>query len=277
MSNIRYNFNGTQIQEPEAKLLYITSAKYGNDWHSTTHSHQCTELFYVLKGNGKFLVENSSFPVKTDDLVIVNPHAEHTEASLGEQPLEYIVLGIAGLIFTSKSKTFGHTYSIYNFSCYKDEVLFYLHALLKEGAEQDSNYEIICRNLLEILIINIIRRTNYALSIDTRKKLNKECAFVKRYIDDNFREDITLESLAESTYMNKFHLVHTFNKYMGISPINYLIEKRIEESKNLLATTDHSILQISSIIGFSSQSYFSQVFKKVTEKSPNQFRKEKGT
>lgn len=50
--------------------------------------------------------------------------------------------------------------------------------------------------------------------------------------------------------MNKYYLVHSFTKHFGCSPISYLNDKRIEESKNLLETTNHSIAAIASMIGF---------------------------
>ncbi len=74
--------------------------------------------------------------------------------------------------------------------------------------------------------------------------------------------------------MNKFHLVHTFTKQIGVSPINYVINKRIQEAKNLLATTSYSIRDIASIVGFANSSYFSQMFKRVAGTSPKSYRLE---
>lgn len=255
------------------KLLYISSAKYEGDWHSTIHAHHCTELFYVMRGTGSFLVEDHTFAVKEDDLVIVNPNIEHTEVSKGTSPLEYIVLGIEGLAFTSGLEEDDNNYNLYNYKDYKNEVLFYLKALLSEIQAQEPSYEIVCQNLLEVLVINVVRRTDYALSVNSPQVLSKECAFVKRYIDEHFKKDITLDRLAELAHMNKYYLVHSFKEAMGISPINYLIERRIEESKVLLQTTSLSIGEISSILGFSSQSYFSQSFKRTTDQTPNGYRK----
>ena len=79
-----------------------------------------------------------------------------------------------------------------------------------------------------------------------------------------FKEDITLQTLSDLTYLNKYYLVHAFKNYKGVSPINYLIEKRISEAKHLLGTTNFPIAKIASVVGFSSQSYFSQVFRKET-------------
>ena len=75
-------------------------------------------------------------------------------------------------------------------------------------------------------------------------------------------EDITLQTLSDLTYLNKYYLVHAFKNYKGVSPINYLINRRLVEAKHLLATTNYPISKIAASIGFSSQSYFSQFRKK---------------
>ena len=148
-----------------------------------------------------------------------------------------------------------------------------LKTLLQEMEEKDNNFEVVCQNLLEVLIINMVRRTKANLLIAPAKKVAKECRFVEQYINNHFREEISLELLSEKAFMNKFYLVHAFKQYKGISPINYLIQLRIKEAKELLSTTNYSISQISESSGFSSQSYFSQVFKKETGMTPNEYRK----
>ena len=104
-----------------------------------------------------------------------------------------------------------------------------------------------------------------------------ECIKIKNYIDSHYSQNITLDFLSNLTYMNKFHLVHTFTKQIGLSPINYAINKRIQEAKNLLSTTNYSIRDIASIVGFSNSSYFSQMFKKIIGITPKNYRDEIST
>ena len=68
--------------------------------------------------------------------------------------------------------------------------------------------------------------------------------------------------------------MHVFNREMGCSPISYLIERRISESKRLLAATRIPVQQISRQLGFSSPSYFSQSFRRATGVSPAEFRRQ---
>ena len=262
------------IVKANFRLLYISSSIYESDWHSTPHAHHCTEIFYVIKGNGSFLVNEDVFDVKEDDLIIVNPNVMHTEMSKGGNPLQYIVLGIEGLQFTTLTKQGEQDdYSVHNYYNYKHEILFYLKTLLQEIEHEDEEYEIVCQDLLEVLIINMVRRTKANMIVAPSQKITKECRFVEQYINNHFREDITLELLSEKSYMNKYYLVHVFKQYKGVSPINYLISKRVECAKELLETTNYPIAQIAESSGFSSQSYFSQVFKKATNMSPNEYRK----
>jgi AraC-like DNA-binding protein len=273
MSNNLYSLNTQSANKIKANLIYVTTSKYEDDWDSMLHSHYFAELFYVFRGTGKFIVGSKDFIVKENDLVIVNPNVEHTETSLNARPLEYMVLGIENLSFYFGMDENENSYSIYSCRPYQKEIEFYLRALLKEITIKELNYEAVCQNLLEVLIIKLMRHTNYKLSIAPSKKINKECGKVKRYIDSNYKKNITLDTLAEISHMNKYYLVHAFSKFTGMTPINYMIARRIDESKTLLQNTDYSISQISLIIGFSSPSYFSQVFKKSINISPNEYRK----
>ena len=76
--------------------------------------------------------------------------------------------------------------------------------------------------------------------------------------------------------MNKYHLAHSFKEEFGISPISYQLNRRIEESCYLLQQTDMSLSQIARVLGFSSSSYFSQLFRKAKEMSPSEYRKQAG-
>lgn len=277
MSNHRYGLEEAELEKLDIRLLYITQAQYDKDWHSTAHTHHFTELFYIISGTGNFLIENQKFPVKEDDLIVINPNVSHTELSTIEYPLEYIVLGINGLKFEDNTSNTRCNYQLYNFHCFREEFLFYLKMLLKEVQAKDEYFESICQNLLEAFVLTLAQRTRKHLSIVPAKKITKECRFVEQYIDEHFTEDITLDTLSNLTYLNKYYLVHSFKKYKGVSPINYLIGKRISESKHLLETTNHPIVKIADMIGFSSQSYFSQVFKRETGMTPNEFRKLKET
>jgi len=282
MSNTRYLINKNNYN-PNYELLYISKSKFENDWHSTAHFHPFTEIFFITDGKGAFYLNDHIVNVNKWDLIIINSNCLHTEkSSLSDIPLEYIVLGVDNLLLNfqeSYSLTSNEQqiklYEIMNFSKEKDLFLNYFNNLINEIENKEFNYEIICKSILNMLITHIIRSKTSLLFIEeSREKLNLECIKIKNYIDSHYSQNITLDFLSNLTYMNKFHLVHTFTKQIGLSPINYAINKRIQEAKNLLATTSYSIRDIASIVGFCNSSYFSQMFKKVTGVTPKNYRNE---
>lgn len=278
MSTNRYEMKQTgasPVDRAATKLLYVSTAKYGGDWHSLLHTHACTEIFYVVGGVGQFKIEELTLPVGADDMVIVNPNVEHTEVSLNASPLEYIVMGVEGLEFAAGEDGDGR-YSMVNFHGGREEVLLYLRGMLSEIEHKAAGYDVVCQDLLEVLVIRLMRRNDFSLTpAPPRKRSTKECAAVRRYIDSHFKENISLDLLAETAHVNKYYLVHAFSREFGVSPINYLISRRIQESRYLLSDTDHSLSQISHMLGFSSPSYFSQSFRKLEGVSPMEYRKQK--
>lgn len=270
--------DASPIDRNKVKLLYVSTAKYGGDWHSTLHTHACTEIFYVVGGSGKFNIEGKLLPVTTDDMVIVNPNVEHTEVSYNQRPLEYIVLGVEGLEY-SAGEDADERWFMTNLQNAREALLHALREMLREIEFKAVGYELICQNLLEVLILRLMRHAGLQFlptKTEHRKpgrKPSKECAAVRHYIDNHFKENINLDMLSELVHVNKYYMVHSFTKEYGISPINYLISRRIEESKYLLSDTDHSLSQISHMLGFSSPSYFSQSFRRLEDMSPMEFRR----
>ena len=270
MSSERYDIDVRNSLRETAKLLYVTTAKYGGDWHSVQHTHNCSELFYVIEGNGQFLIENKTYPVSGNDLVIINPNVLHTELSLNASPLRYIVLGVEGLELKDNSSEYENSnFRIINLNNIKDNILLYLQNMLHEMEAQSPGHEIICQ------IVLLGRQTNFSTTFTpVNKKTSRLCGSTKRYIDNHYKETITLEVLAEQNHVSKYYLVHAFTQEFGISPINYLISRRIREAEHLLANTDLSLSTISSTAGFSSASYFAQIFKRQKGVTPREYRKE---
>lgn len=272
MSNQRFDLAAPNEALGTSRILYVTTSRFDTDWHSTMHTHGCTELFYCVRGIGQFVLDTVRQHVGGDDLIIVNPNVEHTEASSPTNPLEYIVVGIDGLTFRFESED-ARGYSVINCRESRTEILFYLRELLAEATNQPEHYDQVCQHLLQVLLIKLLRGRHLTMTIAPVRRGNKECAAARRYIDEHYADPITLDALAELAHVNKYYLVHTFNKEYGITPINYLIDRRIRESKYMLSNTNHSLSQISHVLGFSSPSYFSQSFRRLAGMSPMEYRK----
>ena len=252
-----------------ARLLYVTSAQYSAEWASAEHTHTCAELFFVIAGSGAMQIGQVPSPMVPGDLMAVNAGVAHTEVSELSDPLEYVVLGVDGLETLAGPEGFTLVHGFYH----QRQVARCLDMLLQEAQRGQSGYESVCQDLLHILLLLLVRHRGSILRpVPREQKAGRECSLVRRYIDSHFKESITLDGLAAVAHLNKYYLAHAFQKEYGVSPIRYLTARRIQESKFLLAETDHSLSHIAQVLGFSSASYFSQCFHRIEGVSPKEYR-----
>ncbi len=92
------------------------------------------------------------------------------------------------------------------------------------------------------------------------------------HMKTHYDEKITLEALGELTGYTPNHFRTVFTALMGVSPQKYLEELRLTQAKYLLLSTNEPLAEIAYECGFSSQAYFTQVFKRATLLTPNEFR-----
>ncbi len=95
---------------------------------------------------------------------------------------------------------------------------------------------------------------------------------VKAYVDEHYREKLTLESVAERFFINKYYLSRLFKDQYGVTLNAYVQRVRITHAKRMLRFTDEKIENIGIKCGVGELSYFSRIFKKVEGVSPREYR-----
>ena len=96
---------------------------------------------------------------------------------------------------------------------------------------------------------------------------------IRNYIENNYDVNLNLDVLSNIQFVSKYHLLRLFKKYYGLTPRQYLIDKRIEMSKEHLIH-GMSVTETCFAVGFESLGSFSTLFKTKTGKSPTEFQKE---
>lgn len=270
--------NEIGTQNVYLKVLYAKKNSFDNSLNSRIHFHPFTELYFIVKGEGKFSIEDKIINVAKDDFLIINSNIGHSIYPVNdEKDLEYISLGIDSISIVNIDES-GHAHDSSKYfhthlGNHSEILLNYFEEVLKEFNSEVLFSRSMANAKASIIIIDILRQYHSKLQLSHDKKVNKQIDYIKNYIDSNYAEDIKLESLSSMAFMNKFHLISEFKQSYRVTPIEYLILKRIEITKNLLISTNHSMEEISSIVGFNSQSYFNQVFKKKVGITPSKFRK----
>lgn len=261
----------------DIKVLDAQKYKFNRNFSSRIQFHPFTYFYYVITGSGKLSVENKTVNVKKNDLIIINSNVGHTMyVDDTSDTCEVIGFGVEALSI-SKINNKGEECENLDFYQINLESNRNNITLIEQILEEFTNDEIFSKSMADakaaIFIIDMLRTYQDKISVRHDRKINRQIDYIKTYIDNNYADDIKLEELSTMAYMNKFHLISEFKQSYRVTPIEYLILKRIEIAKNLLISTNHSMEEISSIVGFNSQSYFNQVFKKKVGQTPSQFRK----
>ena len=273
MSSYQHSFSKKASPEPGRRALrlnYISQTQFSEEWNSKLHTHNCAEIFFITDGHGRFRTRREDIPVALHDVIIVNANVPHTELSQLDSPLTYIVLGVEGLEAIAGVDGYTMLHLLHGWK----ELMLCLKLMLQESCEALPGYEEICRSLLDVILVRLERQRDLSFSDESAgPRSSREFELVRRYIDNHFKENLTLDQLAQLAHLNKYYLAHTFRAEFGTSPINYLISRRVEESRFLLRETDHTLSLIAQMLGFSSLSYFSQCFRRVEGISPMEYRK----
>lgn len=259
--------------DPKFEIISVNQLTYDVNWHSMMHYHDFTEIIYCLDGEGHIQTNFGMQPLFKDSLIIVNPYIEHTEHSSIHNPLKYIVIGFRGpeIIFPNHM-TENDLIIFYD----NNHIYYNLLQLMINEIDQDRQYTSnIINHLAHALLLSLSDEARVKLDAVRPKPLTASVSLAKNYIDNNYSKVITLETLEERSHISRFHLSHLFKTELGLSPINYLQEVRFKHAIKLLETTNHSVIQISSMVGFKSNNYFSRKFKEKYEISPKQYRNNK--
>lgn len=94
-----------------------------------------------------------------------------------------------------------------------------------------------------------------------------------KIINYNFNTDLSVTSLAKQLQINSAYFTRIFTHKIGVSPKQYILDKKINRAQELLTSSDYTIIEISNSVGIFDQLYFSRIFKKKTGMSPSAYRK----
>ena len=95
---------------------------------------------------------------------------------------------------------------------------------------------------------------------------------VRVYMDQHFDQPLLLDELAQRIYLSRYHFIRQFRRYFHVTPRQYLIQKRIDQAKYLLANSDLSVTDICFTVGFESVGSFSSRFHSLVGWAPSIYR-----
>lgn len=233
------------------------------------HIHEHYEILYVPKGNRTLIMEKKNeFTLTPNTIAFIPPYVRHQTKG----PLPYarflvnvtkpIIEEIRDLSSLNLLECFDASHPLIEFS---DKDLKIITNILKQMIDLNDHDDIYSDSLFALLLgqlLTIALRNNNQqdMNSDTNPHVFLE---ITNYLEKNFGEDITLNTLSNKFYINKYDISRKFTQQIGISFSKYLSRIRVNNAKTLLETTNMNITQIATLSGFQSSSNFARVFKSI--------------
>ncbi|NKB67733.1 MAG: helix-turn-helix domain-containing protein [Candidatus Latescibacteria bacterium] len=253
------------------------------------HKHDFIELVIVLNGTGTHITEDTHHTIGPGDTFVILPQIEHgytrTE-SLGllnilihnqhMQALEREFIGMPG--FYALFKLEPRMRSSHQFKSQlrlSDKALVELSGWLNGlEAESSQSSHIACSNaraFLQLIVGNLCLHYEAIASGDSTKLLR--FATCLRFMVDNLDRPLHLADLARQAGMSERSLSRNFQTTVGQSPMEYLLNMRLQRARELLLSSKSPIAQIGYDVGFSDGNYFTRQFRRQNGVSPREFRR----
>ncbi|MFU0799823.1 MAG: AraC family transcriptional regulator [Xylanivirga thermophila] len=254
------------------------------------HCHPWLEISLVKTGTGEYIVDDKVYDIREGDIFLFNNIEKHAIGIYPPNEMVNMVIHFEPrLIWNMSDSTFDYRYlKIFfdrndNFENRLDrnnpateEIKRLLLEIEDEFRKRLPEYELMIKVKLLNILVALIRHYGYTEKKNkTPSKIKKDLLAMNRvidYIDDHLCEDIMLEDLASIAYMNPSYFSTLFKKYNGISPIEYISKRRISRAIEYLKASDKTVLEIASLCGFNNPTNFYKTFKKLTGKTPSDFR-----
>jgi len=272
------------------KIITIHYFEFDKTFASKKETHDFWELVYPIKNNIILTANGEDILLKQNQMYFHFPNQEHCLRADGILSPDVFIISFASKsqsmhFFDNKILTIDKSLERYIYSIIEEskntfDIPVSNPNTKKMELKQNRNLGglQIIKNELENLLIHIMRdetqnsSSNSVFLIKENYKGNLSGEITK-YLNEHVYDKITISMLEETFNYNKSYLFAIFKKNTGHSIIEYLNLIKIEKAKQLLLSTNLSVIEISNRLSFDTPSYFCKVFKNILNMTPLKYRK----
>lgn len=278
MAAIEPTFPDTQMLQ--SKISASTNLAVIETSFLTLRECACDQFHFIIPLRQAPVVrtENKLYLLKEMRVFPCNPMQPHRVEDTGIVDFKALILYVEKTFFqTVAEEMSGHRYLELQSSCFmfSPALRELVHTFIRESRARQPGCSLMLESLTMQAAILLLRESRHNLSFSSQSGEYKDKKCVTRaieYITDNYQNKMSLFDLASETHYSPYHFSRLFKRHTGKTPFEFLLDLKIEKAKNLLKQTNHSISEICYLSGFSSNSYFSQIFKKKTGVSPSHYK-----
>ena len=249
------------------------------------HWHTEFEFVYVETGTVYFGISDKQFALSEGQGVFINSKILHRYFSQGKAIvpnfvlMPYFIAAQDSLIY--QKYVLPIMASPMDYQIFSSDIPWQAQALslmreMMAAQEKASDVELVSSYLIQKIwhilyqntdVEHMGKKENYSASSQARLQL------MMQYIHQKFAYNISLSDIADQAKVSKSTALNLFQRYLGISPVTYLINYGLQEAAKLLASTEKKVTVISKDTGFDNVDYFCKAFKKYYKLTPTEYRK----
>ena len=267
-------------------ILFVINEVITKDsnFHTRYHTHDFLELSIVTSGHIPYHIEGTVYLIEEGDVLIFNPNIHHPSFPTLTTYSTSLHIGISDLhIDCSQKKNFiqhKDISPILSMNKYKDELLSCCKEIEKEQRLRQLGHNFLLKSLVMKLIILLYREMDQdsiplelnSISFESRDKQSIVQVIID-YMNTYYMEDISLDHISKNMFLSSVYISKIFKEETGTSPINYLIQIRLNKAKELLQSQSIPINLVAKSVGYSDAYYFSKLFKKYFGIAPSKIAK----
>lgn len=273
-------------------FCYISSSSNYQNYHIGSHWHTSIEMLYFMQDSATVWVGSNCYKVNSGDLIIINAGEVHSVTAKKDATPTHLVLKVLPeLLYIASDDTFETQYllpfTIAGFTQNRlipkedlksSTVVDLMNEVYNEFHMKQYGYELSIQANINKIFLWILRYwQSQGMQLEQLFHHNttdyKRLKKLFKYVNQHYHESISIKDMAELCNMNYSYFSRYFKKLTGKTFVEYVNYIRLTEAEKLLLTTDLNITQIAFATGFSSASYFIQLFKKHKGISPHQMKK----
>lgn len=251
------------------------------------HWHPEIELTWIISGELEYQINDESYLLKAGDGLFGNSNVLHAGHMSNGKDCTYLSItfhprflyGYENSILQTKYVDHITSNNAWSSLVLREEVSWQKEILdaMKEIFALSQNSSLDFELQVHLLLMNIWKRLYAHFSTLPDKKANttihiQRLRDILTYIQDHFDQEISLDDIANVTSLCKSECCRFFKKHMNMTIFEYLLYYRIQKSLPLLDSED-SITEVASMVGFSSPSYYTQIFKRYLNCTPMQYKR----
>ena len=245
------------------------------------HIHDCCEVFFCLSGGKSFLIGGQLYDVHDNDVFVINQYEAHkiTYDHDKDSFRRYVFQISPDFLHNSSTRDtdlskcfYPHKHGFDHRVHLSDKEAELMKKRL-ERLSEDRGYgdDLIKRSIMLEILIDVNRAVIEREGVDSRSRSHKAVILAMDYINKNFGDTMTLESVAKASYLSVNQLCRLFSEHCGTTVAKYITSKRITEAKKMLAA-GKSVTETAMLCGFGDYSGFIRVFKKNVGVTPGKYK-----